>query len=285
MKKILVTGSNGQLGQCFRKYSSQYPEFEFLFCSSKELDITKEEVVRSYFEKQQIDICINTAAYTNVEQAENEKEKAFLVNAEAAGILAGTCKEYRTELVHISTDYVFDGRSKSSYSETDEVNPINVYGASKLKGEENIQKTLDKYFIFRTSWLYSEFGHNFFNTIRKKAKENAELNITTSQLGTPTNANDLAKYVLKLLKNGSKAYGLYHFSNLGEATWFDFAQEIILGIGKIDDVNLKKTGFYKTLAVRPENSVLSKEKVQNHFGPVPEWKESLNKLITELDKA
>lgn len=282
MKTILVTGANGQLGQCFQKQSKKYPDYTFLFCSSKELDITSTQSLEDIFNEQKINYFINTAAYTNVEQAENEKEKAFLVNADAAANIAEICKKYETTLFHFSTDYVFNGKASRPYSEADEVDPINVYGASKLKGEEHIQSILDRYFIFRTSWLYSEFGHNFFNTILRKAEEKAELNITTSQLGTPTNANDLAEFVLKIIEADSQEYGLYHFSNLGEATWHDFAKEILEYSGKIDQVTLNKTGFFKTLAERPAYSVLSKDKAQKNFGfTIPEWKESLHRLIDE----
>ncbi|TBW27747.1 dTDP-4-dehydrorhamnose reductase [Gramella sp. KN1008] len=282
MKTILVTGANGQLGQCFQKQAKKYPNYHFLFCSSKELDITSKQSLEETFSEQNIDYFINTAAYTNVEQAEKEKEKAFALNAEAAANIAEICKKYNATLFHFSTDYVFNGKTSRPYSETDQVEPINVYGASKLKGEENIKSIFDRYFIFRTSWLYSEFGHNFFNTIRRKADEKAELNITTSQLGTPTNANDLAEFVLKIINSGSEEYGLYHFSDLGEATWYDFAKEILDYSGKIDQVTLNKTGFYKTLAERPAYSVLSKEKAQHNFGfRIPEWKESLHLLIDE----
>ncbi|MCM8569630.1 dTDP-4-dehydrorhamnose reductase [Gramella jeungdoensis] len=282
MKTILVSGANGQLGQCFQKHAKKYPNYKFLFCSSRELDITDKESLRRTFEKNKPDYFINTAAYTNVEQAEKEKEKAFDVNAEAAGNVAEICKKHDTTLFHFSTDYVFNGKASKPYQETDEVEPINVYGASKLKGEEKIQAILDKYFIFRTSWLYSEFGHNFFNTILRKANENAELNITTSQLGTPTNANDLAEFVLKIIDSASEEYGLYHFSNLGEATWYDFAEEILNYSKKMDQVTLNKTGFFKTLAERPPYSVLSKEKAQKKFGfRILDWKESLHSLIDE----
>lgn len=282
MRTILVTGANGQLGQCFQKQAKKYPNYRFLFCSSKEVDITSKPSLQQIFSQHKIDHCINTAAYTNVEQAENEKEKAYLVNAEAAANIAEICKKNDTTLFHFSTDYVFNGKASKPYSETDEVQPINIYGASKLKGEENIQNILDRFFIFRTSWLYSEFGHNFFNTILRKADENAELNITTSQLGTPTNANDLAEFVLKIIEADSTEYGVYHFSNLGEATWYDFAKEILDYSGKMDQVTVNKTGFFKTLAERPAYSVLSKEKAQKNFGfPIPKWKESLHRLIDE----
>lgn len=284
MKTVLVTGANGQLGQCFQKHSKNYPEIEFLFCTSHELDITSEEALSEYFQNKNIDYCINNAAYTNVEQAENEKDKAFLVNAEGAKNIAEICKNKGVVLFHFSTDYVFNGNSSRPYLETDEVDPINIYGTSKLKGEEEIQSTFEEYFILRTSWLYSEFGHNFYKTILRKADENAELNITTSQIGTPTNANDLATYVLQIINSGSQEYGLYHFSNEGQATWYDFAAEILNYSGKTDQVILNKSGFFKTLAKRPEYSVLSKEKITSKFGPVEDWKKSLFTLISEGNK-
>lgn len=281
MKTILVTGANGQLGQCFQKQAKKYPNYRYLFCSSAELDITSLKSLERFFSRHKIDFCINTAAYTNVEQAENEKEKAILVNAEGAKNVADICKKHSTVLFHFSTDYVFNGKSQAPYKESDSVDPINVYGASKLKGEELIKGIFEEFFIFRTSWLYSEFGHNFFRTIQKKAKEKAALNITTSQLGTPTNANDLAAYVLEIIESGSKAFGIYHFSNEGEATWYDFAKEILDYSQKSEEVILNKTGFFKTLAVRPEYSVLSKEKFTQNFGPVKNWKVSLHELIDE----
>ncbi len=281
MKTILVTGSKGQLGLCFQKQSTQYPNFKFLFCSSKELDITSKDAVDNYFADHKIDYCINTAAYTNVEQAENKKDLAYAVNVEGAKNIAEACKEHSAVLFHFSTDYVFNGTSEKPYKESDKVDPINVYGSSKLKGEEEIMSIHGRSFIFRTSWLYSEFGHNFFRTILRKADENAELNITTTQKGTPTNANDLAEYVLKIIDSGSEKFGIYHFSNEGEATWYDFAEEILDYSKKRDQVILNKTGFFKTLAKRPEYSVLSKEKATTNFGPIKNWKESLHLLIDE----
>ncbi|MGA8853656.1 MAG: dTDP-4-dehydrorhamnose reductase [Christiangramia sp.] len=281
MKNILVTGAKGQLGQCFQKHSKEYLRYKFLFCSSKELDITSMNSLEDFFNKNKIDYCINTAAYTNVENAEIEKEKAFAVNAEGARNIAKVCKAHDVVLFHFSTDYVFNGQAIHPYKESDQVDPINIYGASKLKGEEEIISNLDKYFIFRTSWLYSEFGHNFFRTILRKTEEHAELNITASQKGTPTNANDLARYVLKIIGLKSSAFGIYHFSNEGEATWYDFAKEILEYSGKIDLVSLNKTDFFKTLAVRPEYSVLSKEKAVNEFGAIMNWKQSLHQLMDE----
>ncbi len=283
MKTILVTGATGQLGKCFQKQALKFPDFKFLFCSSKELDITSATEVENYFSKYNIDYCINCAAYTNVELAEDEKEKAFLLNADSVKNLAQICKNNKTVLIHFSTDYVFNGEKNNPYTEEENVHPINTYGSSKLLGEEYISSVMDRYFIFRTSWLYSEFGHNFFNTIRKKIREKAEMNITTSQLGTPTNANDLADYVLKIINTESNAYGVYHFSNEGEATWYDFAKAILDFSENTEGVTLNKTGFYKTRAERPAYSVLSKEKLRSEYGfPIPAWKESLKNLINEI---
>ncbi len=283
MKTILVTGASGQLGQCFQEKALNFPNFNFIFCSSKEMDITSKSSLEDFFNENKIDYCINCAAYTNVELAEDEKEKAFLINAQSVKILAEICKRNKTVLIHFSTDYVFNGESREPYKEDAQVSPINVYVSSKLLGEENIAGAMEQYFIFRTSWLYSQFGHNFFNTIRKKIAEKAELNITTSQLGAPTNANDLAEYVLKIIQSDSSSYGIYHFSNEGEATWYDFAKAIIDFSENTEGVKLIKTGFYKTRAKRPAYSVLSKEKINLKFEfQILEWKESLQGLIAKI---
>ena len=281
MKKVLVTGASGQLGQCFRSYEEQFPDLKFTFASSDEIDLSLFGLVNAYFRRNEFDYCINCAAYTNVEQAETNREMAYLVNSDAVKNLAEVCRENDTTLFHFSTDYVFDGEKKEPYMEEDETNPLNVYGASKLYGEEHIERELEKYFIFRTSWLYSDIGHNFYNTIRKKAVPEAVFYITTEQTGTPTNAYDLALYVLKIIEEGSKSYGLYHFSNMGEATWFDFAEEILKLSGKLSEVTLNKDNSYVTVAVRPTYSVLSKEKAQKVFKhQILPWRESLNQLLT-----
>ncbi|WP_019037396.1 dTDP-4-dehydrorhamnose reductase [Psychroflexus tropicus] len=280
--RILVTGANGQLGKCLQKHADKFQDFEFLFESSQTLDITSHEQLGTYFSSKKIDYCVNCAAYTNVEAAEEEKDLAFQVNTEAVESLSKQCKASHTKLIHISTDYVFDGLKLSPYSETDSVNPINVYGDSKLQGEAMISEHLEHYFILRTSWLYSEFGHNFFNTILKKANEGAALNITTEQIGTPTNANDLARFILNLIQSQSDAFGFYHYSNTGEATWYDFAR-LILEEQQLDkEVNLKATYSYPTKAKRPKFSVLDKSKVEEIFKcKVPHWRESLVGLLKE----
>jgi len=281
MKNVLVTGANGQLGACFKKISGDYAEFNFIFKSSSKADITDKSKLEKLFSEVEFDWVINCAAYTNVEKAESEKEKAFKINAEAAKNLAEVCNEFGAKLIHFSTDYVFDGKTEKPYQETDSNNPINVYGASKLKGEQLIAEVLEEHFILRTSWLYSEFGHNFYKTILRKIREKAELNITTSQTGTPTNANDLAELVLEIIVSENKDFGLYHFSNLGEATWYDFANAILEITGNSADIVLNKSNNFKTIAARPEYSVLDKTKLQQQFSkPVLNWKVSLEKLIS-----
>lgn len=281
--KVLVTGANGQLGKCLQKQSKKLLEIEFLFETSQTLNITSEEALNSFFNTHQPDFCVNCAAYTNVEAAESEEKLAFQVNSEAVKSLSKHCKTHHTKLIHISTDYVFDGLKLSPYFETDSENPINVYGASKLQGEVMISEHMEQFFILRTSWLYSEFGHNFFNTILKKADERADLNITTEQIGTPTNANDLAGFILNLIQVNSNAFGLYNYSNQGEATWYDFARLILEEKHLEEKVNLKATFFYPTKAQRPKFSVLDKTKVEKTFNTkVPHWRESLVGLLKEV---
>ena len=283
MKKVLVTGAGGQLGQCFQKQAEQFPDLEFVFATSEMFDLTLTSVMDVYLRERNFDYCINCAAYTNVEQAETHREMAFHVNADGVKHLAKACRDNGVTLIHFSTDYVFDGGKRAVYSEEDETNPINIYGGSKLMGEECIRQEMEEYFIFRTSWLYSDIGHNFYNTIRKKAESGEALNITTEQVGTPTNAHDLARFVLQLISDGSTAFGLYHYSNLGEATWYDFAAEILSLTGYSDKVELKENNSFATVAKRPAYSVLAKEKAVKAFGQeILPWKESLARLVKRV---
>tara|TARA_R110002020_G_scaffold133702_15_gene298356 strand:+ start:273 stop:1136 length:864 start_codon:yes stop_codon:yes gene_type:complete len=282
MKKILVTGANGQLGRCIKNAAASFPDLQFVFVSKEELDIENSDLLLDFFSKNSFTHCINTAAYTNVENAESEPKKAFAINAEAVKNLATVCKENNVALLHVSTDYVFDGKKKSPYLETDTTNPINVYGASKLKGEKNIKEICTKYFIFRTSWLYSQYGHNFFKTILRYAEEGKSLTITTEQTGTPTNANDLAKALLQVIAQDSTNYGVYHYSNSGETTWFGFAEEILKQSEKLKDANLAKTKHYRTFAARPEYSVLDNAKAFNKLNLKQiDWQESLKSVNKE----
>ena len=278
--KILITGAGGQLGQCFQKEAEGFSTLNFTFATSNEVDLTSFAALAILFRENHFDYCINCAAYTNVEKAETQREMAFLVNSDAVANLAEVCRETKTILVHFSTDYVFDGKKNTPYKETDTTNPINVYGASKLAGEMKVQQILERYFIFRVSWLYSDIGKNFFNTILSKSEERIALNITSAQTGTPTNAYDLARFILEVITSESNEYGLYHFSNLGKTTWYGFAREIIQLSGKSEFTELTESESYSTIAARPENAVLSKEKVLKTFKQdIPDWKDSLKSLL------
>ena len=277
---ILVTGAKGQLGKCIKDAAANYPEFNFLFASRELLNIESEKSISNIFENNRFDYCINTAAYTNVEKAESDQETAFLTNAEGVKHLASHCKRNNTTLIQISTDYVFDGKKGSPYSEEDSTNSLNIYGASKLKGEQYVQEICQAYYILRTSWLYSQYGQNFYDTVLRFAKEGKLLTVTTEQTGTPTNANDLAEAILTIIRINSKNYGIYNFSNQGEATWYDFAKEILIQTNQLTKSNLAKTDYYLTFAARPSYSVLDTRKYKNTFNKaVFDWKKSLATLL------
>lgn len=278
--KILVTGANGQLGNCIRDAAQQHPELNFHFTDKEMIDIEDASSVEHFFENNRFDYCINTAAYTNVEKAESHPKDAFLTNADGAKLIAQACAKSDTILIHVSTDYVFDGKKDTPYTENDKVNPINVYGASKLKGEQYIRDICDKFFIFRTSWLYSQYGHNFLNSMLRFADEQRDLSITTEQIGTPTNANDLAGAIIATIVSGNENYGVYHFSNKGSATWYDFAKAIFSFSEQLENLKLEKTKHYRTFAERPSYSILNKTKFTNNFiYPLVDWQESLKKII------
>ncbi len=226
MKKILVTGSNGQLGKTLERQSQQ-SLYQWTFCSREELDITKEDELNSVFGSQDFDYCINCAAYTNVEGAEKHPEEAHTLNVEAVKKIVASCNKHHITLVHISTDYVFDGSKSTPYVETDATAPLNQYGKSKLLGEQFIEQDAKAYYIIRTSWLYSKIEKaNFYNAILNKARETEELQVVNDQIGTPTNVSNLAAFIIELLsKNPEK--GLYHFSDKKIMSWYDFAQTIL----------------------------------------------------------
>ena len=286
MINLLVTGSSGQLGQCLKQLLPSATDISCYFATREDLDITNNDVVHQFFGEHNFDYCINTAAYTNVEKAESEQKEAFLINAEGAYNLVKACKKYNVVLLHISTDYVFDGMAKKPYQEQDPTNPLNVYGASKLKGEQHIGDTWNKHFIIRTSWLYSQYGHNFLNSMLEFAEQKKALAITTQQTGTPTNANDLAQVLVTIIKTRNTRYGVYHFSNQGETTWYDFATAIFKATGEINTVNLAKTEHYATFAKRPVYSVLNCNKLKVTLGTqYKNWEDSLIHLIQKTRNA
>ena len=278
---VLVLGAGGQLGRCLKEESLNHPELSFLFKNSTELDITNKKSIETVFSEHNIQYCINCAAYTGVDKAEEEQAVAFLVNAEAVKNLALVCKTHHTVLIHISTDFVFDGNKSIPYIESDIPNPLNVYGASKLKGEEYITTTLKSFFIIRTSWLYSEFGNNFMKTMIRLAQEKRELNIVSDQFGTPTYARDLAQTLLQIIFFNKKDFGIYHYSNEGVVSWYDFAKEIF-NLFKIEiKVNGISTNEYPTPASRPRYSVLSNKKIVKTLGiQSVNWKDSLQIAVS-----
>ncbi len=287
MKRILVTGSNGQLGNEIKRQSRQSGQ-EFIFTGAAELDITNKQQVEEYMGQSKPDFLINCAAYTNVEKAEDDEPSARRINALAPGYLAESCDRYSVKMIQISTDYVFDGTNYRPYNEVDAVNPLSAYGRTKLEGESLVRLALNNSMIIRTSWLYSIFGNNFVKTMIRLGKEKKEVTVVNDQVGTPTNAADLAKLLVLLVsgdgsEKGDFTPGIYHFSNEGVCSWYDFARAI-MDFGNIDCKVLPvESKDYPTRAIRPFYSVLNKAKVRNTFGvEVPYWKDSLEKCLKEL---
>lgn len=279
---VLVTGANGQLGQAIKFVAGNYPNISFVFCTSSDLDITNKKNCNAVFKKEKPDFCINAAAYTAVDKAESERQKAHLINCIGAKNLAESCKEFNAKLIHISTDFVFDGSKNAPYNETDLPNPKGVYGQTKLQGEIAIQEVFDAYFIIRTSWVYSQFGNNFMKTMLRLGSERTSLSVVNDQIGTPTNAIDLANAILKIAISchaelvSASSYGIYNFSNEGQCSWFDFAKKIF-ELKKIS-INLLAIPSisFPTPAERPKYSVLDKCKIKRVFGiEFLDWEESL----------
>ncbi|MCF6129786.1 dTDP-4-dehydrorhamnose reductase [Flavobacterium sp. AS60] len=280
---VLVTGANGQLGQSLQFIAPMYPNLNFVFCSSADLDISDLEKCQTVFSKIKPNYCINAAAYTAVDKAESEPEKAQLINVIGAKNLAVVCKEYETILIHISTDFVFDGNASKPYTENDIPNPTGVYGQTKLDGEKAIQSIFDNYYIIRTSWVYSRFGNNFMKTMLRLSSERDSISVVNDQIGTPTNAVDLAECLVKIVTSNfqlpTSNFGIYNFSNEGQCSWYDFAKEIFR-INNIS-INLQSipTTSFPTPAKRPKYSVLDKSKIKANFGfRINHWEKALAKL-------
>lgn len=283
---ILVTGAGGQLGSELRKIGFS-PLDEVFFTDVAELDITDRKAVENYVSRNEIDTIVNCAAYTAVEKAEEEPEKAELVNVKAVENLAAVAEKEGCLLVHVSTDYVFDGTASEPYTEKSPVNPQTVYGRTKLAGERAVRKSGCLAIIVRTAWLYSEFGSNFVKTMLRLAEEKGELNVVCDQVGTPTYAADLAAAIVHMLADESVAdkTGIYHFSNEGICSWCDFAREIVRLSGDKCTVNGITTAEYPAKARRPAYSVLDKTKIRQTFGvAVPEWREALERMMKARGK-
>ena len=294
--RILVTGKTGQLGKSIIKIvntgngkNNYQQDNEFIFVGREELDLSSESSISHYFDNSdRFDVIINCAAYTAVDKAEEEQELANQINHLAVKQLANIANEQKAKLIHISTDYVFDGESDKPYIETDTLNPINIYGKTKLAGEKALQEIMPTdVIIIRTSWLYSEFGNNFVKTMLRLGKERDEINVVSDQIGSPTYATDLAKVILKIIDYQDKKQSteIYHYSNEGEISWYEFAKEIF----KIAEVNCKvnpiTTQQYPTPAQRPKNTLMNIAKIAKTFSVgISDWKESLNTCIIKLRK-
>jgi dTDP-4-dehydrorhamnose reductase len=282
MKKILVIGAKGQLGSELQEISKNYP-FQFFFYDVAEMDITNKDLVDQGIAALKPDYLINCAAYTAVDKAEADKELAFAINAEAVKYLALACNANNVQFIHISTDYVFSGNAKEPYKEDDTLSPINVYGESKLKGEEEAIAGNKNVIIIRTAWVYSIYGNNFVKTMLRLMKSKPEINVVADQVGSPTYAHDLAEAIIQIISSGEWVPGVYHFTNEGVISWFDFANEIKAQSSLSCKVNAISTEQYPTPARRPKYSVLDKTKIQQTFGiKLKDWKESLRKCLSKM---
>jgi dTDP-4-dehydrorhamnose reductase len=285
-KKIIVTGANGQLGMELKQLESSKPLFEFIFTTREELPLDDLSVISRFISKHQPQYFINCAAYTAVDKAESEKELAYKVNAEAPGIIAKACKENNVQLIHISTDYVFNGNGTSPYKEDDITDPVNYYGASKLEGENKVMQNDPSAIIIRTAWVYSEFGKNFVKTMLRLMADKEQIGVVGDQSGTPTYAADLAEAILQIISSQQWTPGIYHFSNDGQITWYDFAIAIRDISGSSCKVNPISTSQYPTPAKRPSYSVLDKTKIKNTFHiPGKDWKASLAVCLDKIKNA
>ncbi len=279
-KNILITGANGQLGMEFRDLEKQYPSFNFLFVSRQELSIDDFDAIKKYFAANGIDYCINCAAYTAVDKAETQKEQAIAINATAVGNLAAICKEYHSVFFHFSTDYVFNGKATEPYKETDATDPVNLYGQTKLMGEQAAVKNNDQAIIIRTSWVYSRHGNNFVKTMLRLMSQKESIGVVADQFGSPTHAADLAAAVMQIINAQKFVPGIYHYCNEGIISWYDFAIAIREMSGSKCIVNPIETAAYPTAAARPHYSALNTQKIKDSYGlQIPGWRQSLENCI------
>ena len=284
-KKLLITGANGQLGMEFRDLEKQYSQFHFLFVTKNELPINDFIAIEKFFKKNQIDACINCAAYTAVDKAETEKALAFQINGEAVGNLAKVCKINNIQFIHFSTDYVFDGNATIAYKETNNTNPVNLYGESKLRGEQLAIQNNEQSIIIRTSWVYSSHGKNFVKTMLRLMNEKESIGVVNDQYGSPTYAADLAEATLKIISEIKWQPGIYHYCNKGIINWYRFAEEIKKLTGSHCIVNPISTDGYPTPAARPQYSALDTNKIMETYNLlIPKWEISLEKCISLIQK-
>jgi len=284
MKKILVTGANGQLGSEIKELADNYPNFDFVFTDIEDFPLDKEQEIRNNFNRIQPDIVINCAAYTAVDKAEQDQVTADAINHLAIATLATLCHNTGAKLVHVSTDYVFDGTSAIAYIETDIPNPKSVYGVTKLAGEIACLKNCPESIILRTAWVYSEFGNNFVKTMLRLMTERDSLSVVNDQVGSPTYAADLAQVILTILDSSKWESGIYHYSNAGKISWYDFAKDIKEITQKTCDIKGIPASSYPTPAERPAYSLLDKSKITAVYGIEPiDYKISLKKMMGRLN--
>ena len=287
---ILVTGANGQLGKSIKSLVEQQKKsHSFVFVTREQLDLSSPSSIQNYFEANKFDLIINCAAYTAVDRAENYQEEADMINYIAVKKIAEISKSNNIKLIHISTDFVFDGLKHKPYFESDACSPLNIYGKTKLEGENAILSIMKfNAIIIRTSWVYSEYGNNFVDTIMKLSQKNNNLNIVSDQLGTPTYARDLGQAILNIIKNEKfneldMASEIYHYSNEGECSWYDFAKEVINILGIKCTINPINSEDYPTAARRPRHTIMSKDKISKEFGiKIIFWKDSLKFCMKNL---
>ena len=283
MKRILITGANGQLGQSIAEMSKNHKQIECFFVTRNELDITNEDLVNHYFDDKSFDFVINCAAYTAVDKAEDDQENAFLVNAKATDFLAKISNAKNIPFIHVSTDYVFDGTESVPRLETDQTNPIGVYGQTKLDGENLALANNPKTIILRTAWVYSRFGNNFVKTMLRLFNDKDSISVVADQIGSPTNAIDLANAILEIVSKDELVYGIYNYSNEGECSWFEFAQKIKEFSGSSIEINPVPTSAYPTKAKRPAYSLLDKSKIKEVYQlEIPAWEDSLKEELKHL---
>ena len=280
---ILVTGANGQLGKSIKSLAEpQKKSHSFVFVTRDQLDLSSPSNIQNYFDTHKFDLIINCAAYTAVDKAENYQEEADMINHIAVKKIAEIAKRNNIKLIHISTDFVFDGLKLKPYFENDTTSPLNIYGKTKLAGENAVLSIMNyNAIIIRTSWVFSEYGNNFVDTILKLIKKGSDLNIVSDQIGTPTYAADLGQVILTIIKsekfNAVKQEStIYHYSNEGECSWYDFAKEIVNISGTQRTINPIKTEDYPTAAKRPLNTLMSKDKISKEFGlKINFWNDAL----------